>query len=131
MKKLIWAGLLALPLLAVPTPARAWFCFCGPYKVETGANVYFRVNAGPPCAQAGPWYLYWPLEAHFGPPAPTGFPYWPQPMSLPGQEPSHAPPPAPLPLPAPQSTPLKPASFQPVGYYYYPYQTPPTYWYSR
>ena len=29
----------------------------------------------------GPWYSYWPLEAHFQTPAPTGFPYWPAPMT--------------------------------------------------
>jgi hypothetical protein len=28
----------------------------------------------------GPWYTYWPLEAHFQTPAPTGYPYWPSPM---------------------------------------------------
>jgi hypothetical protein len=27
--------------------------------------------------QAGPWYSYWPYEAHFQAPAPTGcYPYW-------------------------------------------------------
>lgn len=31
----------------------------------------------------GPWYQYWPYEAHFVTPAPTGFPYWPSPMTLP------------------------------------------------
>jgi hypothetical protein len=29
---------------------------------------------------AAPWYSYWPLEAHFQVPAPTGYPYWPSPM---------------------------------------------------
>ena len=28
----------------------------------------------------GPWYTYWPLEAHFQTPAPTGYPYWPSPL---------------------------------------------------
>ena len=28
-----------------------------------------------------PWYSYWPLEAHFQVPAPTGYPFWPSPMS--------------------------------------------------
>jgi hypothetical protein len=28
----------------------------------------------------GPWYSYWPLEAHFQVPAPTGYQYWPSPM---------------------------------------------------
>jgi hypothetical protein len=36
-----------------------------------------------PCrgyAYVGPWYLFWPHEAHFNAPAPTGYPYWPTPM---------------------------------------------------
>lgn len=36
------------------------------------------------CAgQCGPWYQYWPQEAHFQVPAPTGYPYWPTAMTLP------------------------------------------------
>lgn len=61
-------GVLALLCLTAST-ARAEgllprFC-CGPYRVETGVNAYFRViplNTG---TQLGPWYLYYPLEAHF------------------------------------------------------------------
>jgi hypothetical protein len=30
----------------------------------------------------GPWYLYWPLEAHFNAPAMPQYPYWPSPMGL-------------------------------------------------
>src|SRR5262249_15110670 len=59
--------------------------------------------------QAGPWYLYWPLEGHFVAPAPTGYPYWPNPQGLPQTAfggpvipPAHGPayaPPSPTPAP--------------------------------
>src|SRR5262245_8790515 len=76
--------LVVLPLLLLTRPAHG---FGGPlpYKVEAGANVYFRVNKYPyanPGAQ-GPWYLYWPLEAHFQTQAPGVYPTWPQQMGLP------------------------------------------------
>jgi hypothetical protein len=29
---------------------------------------------------AAPWYTYWPQDAHFQSPAPTGYPYWPSGM---------------------------------------------------
>jgi hypothetical protein len=32
----------------------------------------------------GPWYGYWPHPAHFQTPAPTGYPYWPAPMTYSG-----------------------------------------------
>jgi hypothetical protein len=36
-------------------------------------------NGGGGCGASpclGPWYLYWPLEAHFQTPAPPAYPYW-------------------------------------------------------
>ena len=30
----------------------------------------------------GPWYLYWPQDAHFQTPAPTGYPFWPSAMTV-------------------------------------------------
>jgi hypothetical protein len=89
MKKLILAGLLVLPLLALPARAQAWGC-CGhhPWSADVGVNFYW--HSQPPPAQCGPWYLYWPMEAHFQVPAPTGYPYWPSPMSLPGMTPGGA-----------------------------------------
>ena len=30
---------------------------------------------------AGPWYTYYPYQAHFQTPAPTGYPYWPGPQT--------------------------------------------------
>lgn len=145
MKK--WLGAAALALLCVPS-ARAGYCG-PPHKITAGFNINFNCNPSVSC-QLGPWYQYWPLEAHFITPAPCSYPYWPAPQTLPCVRP--APPPgaqAPGPLPAPVATPaqpaptptlpapspngpdlqLKPASFQPVGYYYYP--PAPSYWYGR
>jgi hypothetical protein len=86
MKKLLWAALLALPLLAWPAKANA-FCF-GNLQVDTGAKVWFNVRYGGHgfgfgMPQAGPWYLYWPMEAHFQTPAPGGSQFFPPPMGLP------------------------------------------------
>ncbi len=85
MKYILRAALPALALLALAGPARAigWDSLW-PYKVEAGANVYVRVNRPQQQqGQLGPWYLYWPLEAHFQSPAPTGYPTYPTPYSLP------------------------------------------------
>lgn len=73
MKKMLTALVLTLPVLAVPGQASASF------KIEfsggAGINIYCP-------GQAGPWYKYWPYEAHFMTPAPTGYPFYPQPMAL-------------------------------------------------
>jgi hypothetical protein len=96
MKKLLWAGLLALPLLALPSEVKA-FTF-GNYEVDTGAKVWCNVkqlNLTTPTS--GPWYLYWPYWAHFQTPAPGVNPYFPPPMTLPpgfGAPPPGAMPPA-------------------------------------
>ena len=114
------AALLALPLLAVAARAEGW---SGPGSANLGVNLGFRVNScwgpggmaspggayapgGSAPAQAGPWYLYWPMEAHFQTPAPTGYPYWPSPMTLP--------PPAATGAPAPGN--FMPASYQAPAY---------------
>jgi hypothetical protein len=127
MKKLLLAGMLLLPCLAFPAPLHAWSCCPSgcPWKFEIGG--YVRVNRGCACAQAGPWYLYWPLEAHFNLPAPTGYPFWPNPMALPGMAPGGPAAPPPVMPPVPTAEPLKPA-IHPVGYYDY---QPPSYWYPR
>lgn len=94
MKKILCAFAAALAWLAVPQSASAagWQL---PYRVDAGANVYFRViyPGQASGAQVGPWYLYWPLEAHFQQPAPYGnhYPYWPSPMTLPQQFPGRLP----------------------------------------
>lgn len=78
MKKLFGVALLALPLLTGSLHAEGW-----PFNVQANFNFCFKSSRGPCSPQAGPWYLYWPLEAHFVAPAPTGYPYWPAPMGLP------------------------------------------------
>ena|SRR5690349_16217801 len=131
MKKSLWAGLVGLALLILPSGAHAGCfstCFCcSPIHVDWSANACFKVS-GCPVPQCGPWYLYWPLAAHFGPPAPTGYPYWPPPMTLPAQAaPYAAAAHAPLPLAPVQAAPLQPTAFQQVGYY----PQAPSYWYGR
>ena len=77
-----------MPVFAVS--ARADGCGCGcwfPSRVDARVDFHFKVT-GPgdySVGQLGPWYLYWPMEAHFQAPAPTGYPYWPAPMGLPPQ----------------------------------------------
>lgn len=116
MKKLICTFVLALPLMALPTQAQAG----GPLTVSAGFSLklWGSCSKGPYCdpccgygypVQLGPWYSYWPYEAHFQTPAYPQFPYWPAPMT----------------------------SGIPAGYAN-PYQTPagsyagaPSYWYGR
>jgi hypothetical protein len=63
-------------------------------------------GCGPVVAPLAPWYLYWPMEAHFQTPAPMTYPFWPSPQT---------PPPG-------VGSPLQPASYYPA---------PPPYWYGR
>jgi hypothetical protein len=124
MKKLLWACAVALPFLALPADAKASWNI-GNYEVDTGAKVWFNVyQYGKPVA--GPWYLYWPYEAHFAVPAPGVSPYFPPPMTLPpgfGQSPPAAMPPANYRAPtAPTSQgyqPPPPNPIRPQGYWYY------------
>jgi hypothetical protein len=139
MKKLFGVALLALPFLTVSAQAEGY-----PFNVQAGGSFYLK--GGPGCSpQAGPWYLYWPLEAHFVAPAPTGYPYWPGPQVLPqvaiggpAVPPAYAPPvvvPAPAAVaPAPQAAPkiAVPPYLQPTSYYATPYNgQAPSYWYDR
>jgi hypothetical protein len=78
MKRIFGVALLALPLLTGSLHAEGW-----PLNVQMSCNFCFKSSRGPASPQAGPWYLYWPLEAHFVAPAPTGYPYWPPPQGLP------------------------------------------------
>jgi hypothetical protein len=144
MKHLLWAGALALPLFSWPAEARA--NGYGQFQVGVGARTWFTVRygphlpgaCGPGAAQAGPWYLYWPLEAHFQAPAPAGAHYFPGMMTLPphfagaGQPayPHHGPSMA---QPRPQgpagaaAPPMQRAGFVPAGYH----GAAPSYWYGR
>jgi hypothetical protein len=126
MKRLLWGGALALPLLFLPSEAKA-FCIGG-YEIDSGARVWCnvkRINLTMPTA--GPWYLYWPYQAHFQVPAPGVNPYFPPAMTLPpgfGQPPM-APPPQgyrpPMPTPAGGGAPPAPMGYQaPPQQGYYP-----------
>jgi hypothetical protein len=74
MKKLLVWALAALPILALPTRAWSWG--------DSHLNIIFH-PLPPNWSQLGPWYLYWPMSAHFVAPAPTGYPYWPAAQGLP------------------------------------------------
>lgn len=143
MKKLLVASLPAL-LLAVPSGAHAdgFFNAQGGFMVRL-YNQNATIGFGPGTLQASPWYNYWPYEAHFQTPAPTGYPWWPAPQTpSPGfmpSAPAYAPaapaapvapgytPPAPTPV-----APGAPQGIQPTNYYYQgiPAQAP-SYWYHR
>jgi hypothetical protein len=108
MRRFVLAGLLALPLLAfVQQTVQASGCCCSCCNFGTNITIqkWFRPGCGcgpcdcnccgggngcgSPCGgcgtcNCGPWYLYWPMEAHFQAPAPTGYPYWPGPMAASG-----------------------------------------------
>jgi hypothetical protein len=148
MKRVFWTALLALPLLATP----AWANGFG-FKWCLGGSLYGNLTplcGGGPCCgpggggSLGPWYNYWPLDAHFQGPALPQYPSWPAPQGLAG-------PPYGAPYPAPAGPALGPPQqghavygqqpydynyaavpyqtpFQPVGYQY---QQAPPYWYGR
>jgi hypothetical protein len=129
MKKLLATCLLALPLAALPTKAWAGNCCVGPFNVDAGFNYHLNViynghqlggsSCYWDCNTAGPWYLYWPYDAHFQVQAPMPFPYWPTAQSAPTAA-VHA---------VKASTKVN-SAYQTVGYYYYP-RTTPNYWYGR
>jgi hypothetical protein len=149
VKKIFGIALLSLPFAVGAVHAQGW-----PFNVQAGGSFYIKGGPGPSWPQAGPWYLYWPLEAHFCAPAPTGYPYWPSPQGIPAMtypvgnyapalapaQPQAAPAPAPAPAqnPAPQATTPKAPNYQ-----YPPYLQPttynpllhggqaPSYWYDR
>jgi hypothetical protein len=67
MKHLLRASVLGLPLLMVPTEAHAWGKGGYARKTDLGNKCVISFGSMP---QAGPWYLYWPYEAHFNVSAP-------------------------------------------------------------
>ncbi len=151
MKKLSIAGLLALLPLAMPAPAQAFT-----WRICMGGTCNFWCNASCSCcdsgcapscggcgwgcggsgggAQVGPWYQYFPYEAHFQSAAPIAYPYWPT-QTLPPQDAAayqYQPAQYPFAVP-PQAGQMRQASYQspfvqPVGYYY---NQAPSYWYGR
>lgn len=120
--KLLWkACLLAAPLLALPAEVNAsggnGFQIC----LGVGWNRWNPcAGSGGGCgpAQAGPWYTYWPYEAHFQTPAMPQFPYWPGPMTSPIAGGHGC---------APMIAPPTPSPIQGVGYY----SQWPSYWYGH
>jgi hypothetical protein len=88
MNKLLQATLVGVVLLVCSTQAHATGCNIGPYCFDIGFKWDYHFHCGP-AAQAGPWYLYWPYEAHFQTAANPGgycnYPYWPGPGMGAGQ----------------------------------------------
>jgi hypothetical protein len=56
------------------------------------AGLFAGHDHAPAVPQAGPWYLYWPYEAHFQTPAPVPYPYYAPAMTLPPSFPGGPPP---------------------------------------
>lgn len=143
MRRFILAGLLALPLLGyVETRVEAGNCCpCINFGADITIKRWFRGGPGTGpccdngpccgggcgcgpccggggCCNVGPWYLYWPLDAHFQVPAPTGYPFYPAPMAA-GGLPGYAgyPPPAAYPGYGPAGLPYHAANYAPAASY--------------
>jgi hypothetical protein len=102
MRKFILAAMAALPLTVFPPQAMAGDCCTPLYRVGISIGLVFRgwcgcdyscckhpfggfgKKGGGHCCSfpgAGPWYGHWPYPAHFQHPAPTGYPFWPPPLT--------------------------------------------------
>jgi hypothetical protein len=144
MNRVLWTALVALPFFAQPANAQFFQTHqVPPMKLDTGITFNCSLFAGGGRTQLGPWYQYWPYEAHFQLPPPLGASMpGPSFMTLPPQF-GHAPqagqpspysqpqwtPPAPTPVPPATKGPTQRTVFQPVGYYYT--SAAPSYWYGR
>jgi hypothetical protein len=84
MKRMIVAAVLGL-FLAAGSALAEGFC-TGPGCVRASGGVSIQWGY-PNSGVLGPWYLYWPYEAHFVTPAHPQFPYWPSNQVLPGGAP--------------------------------------------
>lgn len=129
--KRTWIAILAgLPLLALPGQAHAWGCGGGTTApLYSGSIFSFRIsvaNCGCGCCFAGPWYTYWPYEAHFQAPPPVGgcYPYWPSATAAAGALPVSPAAAAPAIAPA---APAPAPTTQPAAYF----GPAPAYWYQR
>jgi hypothetical protein len=117
MKIALRLGILVLALAALPATVHAYGCPLFPC-------------ARPCTVQLGPWYLYYPYEAHFQTSAPLGpYPNWQPGMAVAPAPAAYSPPvQAPWTPPAPQPL-VQPSSYiQPAGFNY---SQPPSYWYGR
>jgi hypothetical protein len=144
---------LAVPLCASSAQAQFFTPHpLPPAKLDGGITLNFNLFAGGGMTQLGPWYQYWPYNAHFVLPPPLG-PSMPgpgfltlppsmmgpppgmmgQPPGIMGQPPTGNPPgwtpPAPTPFSPVPNGPTQRTTFQPVGYSYY--GQAPSYWYGR
>jgi hypothetical protein len=127
MKHMIYAALLALPLLA--QPAQADYPQLPPMHLNGGLTLNFNLFGGGGRTQLGPWYQYWPHDAHFMYPPPLG-PSMPGPsfQTLPPQMgPQQWMPPNPTPIP-PTTGQAQPPALQRAGYFT---GEAPSYWYGR
>src|SRR5262245_39944692 len=142
-RSILGALLTGTVALAAAAPGRADHpgAACGPVKVDAVFQFRCDIKTGYAQFHLGPWYAYFPYDAHFQMQAPYGGPsYWPMQMPLYGQgfAPGHGawphagqvPPPAGAPgqasptMPPGQQTPPMPP-MQPVGYI----GPAPSYWY--
>jgi hypothetical protein len=79
-----------IPSCCIPIPQVdfriRWGCCappsCGSGCGGSGCGISFCGGCYGPPGPVGPWYLYWPLEAHFNAPALPQYPYWPAPMGM-------------------------------------------------
>src|SRR5207244_4441696 len=131
--RLLYLALVSLPVLALPSAARAdaplQLPCLPPFRVDAGVNAYFRLSYPGPQTPMPPWYTYFPYDAYFQTPPPTGynFPNWaPPPMTssfAPHGAPQYG---APV-FQAPPPNQVPSHAVRPVGYYY---QQAPSYWYG-
>jgi hypothetical protein len=80
---------IGIPAMRFDFGGRLWYKFAcgGGYCCSPcgggASGVYGGGGGGCGGPQLGPWYNYWPLEAHFQVPAIPQYPYWPAPQTLP------------------------------------------------
>ena len=81
MKRLVLLALVGLPVLALPAPARAdvpiQLPCLPPMRMDAGIKAYFSLTYPGPQGFLPPWYTYFPYDAYFQTPPPTGL-YFPQ-----------------------------------------------------
>lgn len=78
MRRAVLAALAGLLAMAGQASANGF----GPGQIDIRFKLDVRWFNPARAGQAGPWYLYWPLEAHFITPAHPQYPYWPSPQTL-------------------------------------------------
>jgi len=94
MRRMLALAVLAVGLLAGQASAAGPGYGYGYGSTGFGFRVRLFGGVSPGCyggvgpgVQLGPWYQYWPYEAHFQAPALPQYPYWPAPQTLPPGQP--------------------------------------------